>query len=610
MEKKLTKLDFIIMGVFVLLYGILSFYNLGDTKVPKTYYSFDNNDDLIIELESIHDVSKMRYYTGYNFGDFSILTSNDGNNYNELTTFKTNSVFEWEDLTINTSLKYIKIIPNGTDNVIGDIQIYSDTGEKLLAHSSQSTVLDELNLVPDEISYMNSTYFDEIYFARSAYEYVNGMDAYEWSHPPLGKLIMAIPILLFGFSPFTYRFMGNIAGILLIPAMYILAKKLFKNRSYAILAAIIMTFDNFHMAHTRMGTVDSFLVLFILLSVIFMHDYLILKKEDSFKQKTKYLLLSGFFIGLAIATKWTGLYAGLGLAIVFFINLYRQYENNIKKLFKDKKIFKKTYIILNLLIILPLMIYYSTIILSSREVSSLYIKIYFLLLITLAIILFYKNNYKDKYLIKLSIICIISFIIIPIIIHILSYILFPNLSYYDGTFNGIIDIIKLMYNYHSTLDATHPFTSKWYSWVVMYKPVWYYAGSYASNRHTSISGIGNPAIWWLFIPSILYTLYKAIKKHDDISLFILIFILSTYMPYIFVGRIMFMYHFFIAVPFVMLGIVNIFKDISTKFKNYDLCLFYIVLVIITFIIFYPVTVGIQVPNEYIDSIKWLNSWTF
>ena len=39
------------------------------------------------------------------------------------------------------------------------------------------------------------------------------------------------------------------------------------------------------------------------------------------KAKLKNLFLSGLFIGLSIATKWTGLYAGLALAIVFFVDL-------------------------------------------------------------------------------------------------------------------------------------------------------------------------------------------------------------------------------------------------------------------------------------------------
>lgn len=38
------------------------------------------------------------------------------------------------------------------------------------------------------------------------------------------------------------------------------------------------------------------------------------------------LALSGLFMGLAIASKWIGLYAAVGLALLFFVAIYRQYR--------------------------------------------------------------------------------------------------------------------------------------------------------------------------------------------------------------------------------------------------------------------------------------------
>ena len=41
-------------------------------------------------------------------------------------------------------------------------------------------------------------YFDEIYYPRSAVEYLLWRPQYEWTHPPLTKLLIALSILLFG----------------------------------------------------------------------------------------------------------------------------------------------------------------------------------------------------------------------------------------------------------------------------------------------------------------------------------------------------------------------------------------------------------------------------
>ena len=470
-------------------------------------------------------------------------------------------------------------------------------------------MLDETDLVPETKSYMNSLYFDEIYHARSAYEYVNGIDCFEWSHPPLGKLIMAFPLLIFGYSPFTVRLMGNLAGILLIPVMYILCKKIFKNRLYALLGALLMMFDNMHFAHTRIALVDSFEVLFILLSVLFMVDYLSTKKTDNFKKKAKYLLLSGTFIGCAIATKWNAGYAAIGLAIVFFFHLAKEYDFSFKK-------FIKKYINLNNIlkysfgfIVIPACLYYLFFLYFNKSFAGVLLMIYLIVIITLLLFIFANHLIKDKYLGKLFLVCVISFILIPVIIYVLSYVLFPNVAYYDKTLAGILDQTKLMYDYHSGLDATHPFSSTWYEWPIMYKPVWIYSGDVINNTRETIVDIGNPAIWWFGIVSFVYLVISVFKKNKE-NLFILIFILSTLIPYIFIGRIMFMYHYFIVLPFIMMGIVSFVKWLTEKYKTNKVYWLYVAIVIILFFVFYPVTSGMRVAEDYIESLKWFSSWWF
>ena len=105
-----------------------------------------------------------------------------------------------------------------------------------------------------------------------------------------------------------------------------------------------MAFDNFHFVQTRIGTVDSFLALFVLTSFFFM--YLYMKKDRRWWQ----LLLSGIFIGCAIATKWTGIYAGLGLAIIYFIYIFKTKEKWIPFILRG----------LGFFIIIPMLIYTSS----------------------------------------------------------------------------------------------------------------------------------------------------------------------------------------------------------------------------------------------------------
>lgn len=611
-SSKLNRKDYIIMGIMVLIYSIISFYKLGSMTAPKTYYSFKNYDDeIVINLDRKDDIATMRFWTGSNIGNILIMTSDDNENYYEVKELTTYNVLSWEDTNINKRASSIKFIAKSYGVTLGDIALYDYDGKKIIIGiDKENPLLDETDLVPSSKSFMNSLYFDEIYHARSAYEYVNGIDCFEWSHPPLGKLIMAFPLLFFNYSPFTVRLMGNIAGILLIPVMYILCKKIFKNRKYALLGAALMMFDNMHFAHTRIALVDGFEVLFILLSVLFMKNYLDLDKKDKFKKKMVNLLLSGFFIGCAIATKWNASYVAIGLAVVFFIHLAKEYNFSLKDYVKKNININKLLKYIFSFILIPLALYYLFYLYFSNNIALVLLIIYGVIFINYLLFKFACFLIKDKYLCKLFIVCIISFILIPITIYILSYVLFPNVAYYNKTLSGILDQTKLMYDYHSGLDATHPFSSTWYQWPIMYRPVWLYSGDLINKTRSTIVDMGNPAIWWFGIVSFVYVVINTIKKKNKDSLFILIFILSSYIPYVFIGRIMFMYHYFIVLPFVMIGIVDFIKWITEKYKNDKVYWLYLILVIILFFVFYPVTSGIRVGEDYINAIKWLGSWIF
>ena len=104
--------------------------------------------------------------------------------------------------------------------------------------------------------------------------------------------------------------------------MYLLGIELFKKRKWAIVSSLLMFFETSLFVQTRMGTVDSFLILFIMLAIYFMIRH-ITKKE------TKYnLFLSGLFFGLSMCVKWTGALGGLALAIIYFYDFIK-YKRNI-----------------------------------------------------------------------------------------------------------------------------------------------------------------------------------------------------------------------------------------------------------------------------------------
>ena len=537
-NEKLNIKDYITIFIILLIYGIISFINLGDYNSPQTFYSANLDDSITFALEKYDVIDYIMLFNGYNNSKYQIYTSLNNKDYTYINELDGNGAFAWDKRIISKKSKYVRISFK-KDSTLGEVAFYNKDGNYLnikSIHDNKGKIINKLNdekdVIPKQISYMNSSYFDEIYFARTAYEYAHNIKTYEWTHPPLGKIIQMIPVVLTNhFSPFIYRFMGNIAGILMIFVMYLFGKIIFKYRKYAILSSLILCLDTFHFTQTRMGTVDSHLVLFILLAAYFMYRFI---KEE----KVGYLFLSGLMFALSISVKWTGFYGGLGLAIIYFIYMFK------------------------------------------------------------------NKNFNAEYIVKGS----VFFIVIPLIIYCFIYLLFPNNLLYTNNLKNIEIEQNKMYTYHSNLDDDHPFSSKWYTWPFSYKPVWYHQEIYNSKIKESISGIGNLVIWILCIFGFIYTFLKFILKKDKDSLFLIIMFLSLWLPYAFIGRVMFLYHYFPALLFIMLCLVNLLKDINKKCK-YIIPIFLIVSLLF-FIIYYPVISGIPTSSEYIDRLQLFNSWIF
>ena len=161
--------------------------------------------------------------------------------------------------------------------------------------------------------------FDEIYHARTAYEHIHNMSVYEWTHPPLGKLIITLGILIFGMNPFGWRIMGTLFGIAMVPILYVFAKRMLRRTDYALLAAGLWAFDCMHFTQTRIATIDVYGVFFILLMFLFMYEYIRRPYLTTpLKEKFRYLALSGLSFGLGVASNRIGCDAGAGLAVLFF----------------------------------------------------------------------------------------------------------------------------------------------------------------------------------------------------------------------------------------------------------------------------------------------------
>ncbi|WP_051171935.1 dolichyl-phosphate-mannose--protein mannosyltransferase [Microbacterium indicum] len=151
------------------------------------------------------------------------------------------------------------------------------------------------------------------------------------AHPPLGKWIIAIGMMIFGGdSTFGWRIMTALVGTALVPLLYVVAKRLTRSVPMAGIAALLLAIDPLAISMSRVALLDTHLAFFILLgfwfALIDRHETIERIRRGAVADRIAgpvvwrrpWLIAAGVSMGLASGVKWSGLYAlaVLGIAVV------------------------------------------------------------------------------------------------------------------------------------------------------------------------------------------------------------------------------------------------------------------------------------------------------
>ncbi len=541
--------DFFALGLIVIVYAFVAFYNLGSTEAPQSFHRFSDGESLTVTLSGDESVSSVIYYTGIGTGSYTLQYSDDGESFYDAALLDQNyaALLKWKNAELYSDVsdkpRSIRIIAHGSP-WLGELALRTPDG-RLIPVTGGGKLFDEQAAVPEYPNYLNSSYFDEIYHARTAYEHIEGVYPYEVSHPPLGKLIIAGGIELFGMTPFGWRFSGTLIGVFMLPLLYVLLKKMFGGVSVPACGTAIFAFDFMHFTQTRIATIDSYAVFFILLMYLFMYLYIS-------GGRLRYLALSGVAFGIGIACKWTCFYAGAGLAVIWLIYRIRRFELKA----------------------------------------------------------FLKN----------CLFCLVFFVLIPAVIYYLSYFPYgqaiglhgPGMFFKREYFDLVCGNQEFMFTYHSGVHSEHPYASRWYQWLIDERPILYYLQYYSDGSRSSFGAFLNPLLCWGGLAAMCVMLWLALFRRDKAAGFILIGYLAQLLPWVFISRITFEYHYFPSAVFLTLALCRIFALMQTCTKHWRMKLYgFTGLCLALFLMFYPVLSGKLINAETASALlRWLPSWPF
>ncbi len=674
---QITKRDLIAIVALSIVFFAMATWNLGLVQAPVTNATLSDGQSFYVDLGNSTNVkSALLLYKDGHFnltisvgspGNWRVAISNDLYPYDFSNKQWSLDYYKWHEVSIQQTTQYVEFnfSQSSSEAIISEIVFSSQTNQLIQIVSINnagsgnpilSNLVDEQGKVQLPITYMSQTYFDEIYFVRTAEQYLTRQWPYEWTHPPLGKLIQAAGIEMFGLNPFGWRLMGVIFGMLMIPVMYLLGKRLLGTWIGGFASAFLLAFDFMHFTMARMGTADTYVVFFSLLAQLSFFIYFSNVVKDGWKTSVLPLFLAVIFFFLGFSTKWLVLWAALGLVALLAA-------------------------------------------LRIRDLSKIKEKIS----------MKYAAFFDHPFLL------LMGFIALGVGIYFLSYV--PDMiigrPLYRGDGSGVIDLQFAMYNYHATLVAKHDFASAWWSWPFMtsttgYVPLWLWVTDLPNAFRSTISVLGNPAVWWVGFASIIaisfeviggdkigsllrtvvkrgaqsqggaqdleaaieiedekkrseartklrnsatvlagflvfittailseifnyhsfllavptyaglfLTVYGMLRnigdKHEikDIApIFIITVFFFSWIPYTFLSRVTFIYHFYVSVPLLCLATAYFISKYWNSKAGKIAAFAVFAAVIVLFIVFYPITSGVPASKTYIESLKWFRSWYF
>ncbi|MFE2448668.1 dolichyl-phosphate-mannose--protein mannosyltransferase [Streptomyces melanosporofaciens] len=445
-------------------------------------------------------------------------------------------------------------------------------------------------------------------------------------HPPVGKWVIGLGEQLFGLHPFGWRFMVALLGTVSVLMLCRIGRRLFRSTFLGCLAGALMAVDGLHYVMSRTALLDLVVMFFVLAAF----GCLLVDRDQARARLAAALpagedgtprpdpavarglklgarpwrIAAGVLLGLAIGTKWNGLYvlAAFGLMAVLWDVGSRRTAGALRPY---------------------------------RAVLRRDLGWAFLSLVPVAIVTYiaswsgwftasgtfdrgrgwqhsgYFRHWAESRK--------------------------PDGGGYGtgGAFDWLLNPLRSLWHYetevyqfHVNLDSPHIYQSNPWSWMVQSRPVSYFYESPRAGQEgcpsdaaekcaREVLALGTPLLWWTACFALLYLLFRWALRRDWRAGAILCGIAAGYLPwFLYQDRTIFSFYAVVFVPFLCLAVAMMIGALlgppgASETRRVIGAVgsgALVLLIIWNFIYFFPLYTGQTMPMDAWRARMWLDTW--
>lgn len=450
--------------------------------------------------------------------------------------------------------------------------------------------------------------FDEKHYAPQAWQMLHNHGVEDNPgfglvvHPPMGKYLIATGEAIFGYNGFGWRFTGALLGVIMVALVVRIVRRISRSTLVGGIAGLLLVGDSVNFVTARTALLDGFLAFLVVAAfgaLIVDRDqvrermYIVLIEDRSGETAWGprlgvrwWRFFAGVLLGLACATKWSGLYF-----VLFFGLMSLAFDVAARRAYRVPRPWLGTL---------------------RRDLGP---TAYALLLIPFAVYLasyapwFASETAIDRHEVGQSIGPAASFPM-PDAIRSLWHYTFKAYQFHAGLTNSA--------------GNHHPWESKPWSWPMSLRPVLYaidqqnVPGCGAQSCVKAVLLVGTPAMWWLSVPVLGYAAWRMFVRRDWRYAAVLVGYCAGWLPWFAdIDRQMYFFYAATMAPFLVMAIALILGDILYKPANQGaerrtlgliVVSCYVALVLTNFAWLFPVLTGQPISQATWNMEIWLPSW--